>query len=77
MSTEKGISIAISPVQMAAILHRKTVSEGEAWSNRLWGGLGVIGGVIESLVLEYCALYLKPACRVIDFRCFFSQAFSD
>lgn len=48
MDDEEGVSIAISPVQMAAILHRKTVSEGETWSNRLWGGLGVVGGVVES-----------------------------
>lgn len=48
MSDEEGVLIAISPVQMAAILHRKTVSEGETWSNRLWGGLGVVSGVVES-----------------------------
>ncbi|WP_414148405.1 RNase A-like domain-containing protein [Erwinia sp. BNK-24-b] len=48
MNDEEGVAVAISPVQMVAILHRKTVSEGETWSNRLWGGLGVVGGVIES-----------------------------
>lgn len=40
MNDEEGVAVAISPVQMVAILHRKTVSEGETWSNRLWGGLG-------------------------------------
>ena len=58
MKDEEGISIAISPVQMAAILHRKTVSEGETWSNRLWGGLSLVGGVVESFGAG--ALFVVP-----------------
>ncbi|WP_238085621.1 MULTISPECIES: hypothetical protein [Pseudescherichia] len=42
MASEEGVSITISPVQMAAILHKKTLIEGETWSYRLWGGLGIV-----------------------------------
>ncbi|MBL7634909.1 RNase A-like domain-containing protein [Atlantibacter hermannii] len=71
MSDEEGVSIAISPVQIAAILHRKTVSEGETWSNRLWGGLGVIGGVVESFgagalcVVPEPTMLSKVGCVVV------------
>ncbi len=27
---------------------KKWVTEGDTWTNRLWGGLGIIGGVVES-----------------------------
>lgn len=47
MDNENGIVIAMSPVQMAAALSDKSVSEGETMSNRLHGGLGLAGGVAE------------------------------
>lgn len=47
MDNENGIVIAISPVQMAAALSDRSVSEGETLSNRLFGGLGLVGGVAE------------------------------
>lgn len=47
MNDDDGLTLAISPVQLAAILRRGTVSEGETLSNRLWGGVGVLGGVAE------------------------------
>ena len=47
MSDIDGIRIALSPAQLAATLSDKSISEGETLSNRLWGGLGVIGGVVE------------------------------
>ncbi|QKJ87981.1 hypothetical protein PMPD1_3048 [Paramixta manurensis] len=47
MNQDEGLTVALSPVQMTAILRRKNVSSGETMSNRLWGGLGVIGGVVE------------------------------
>ena len=71
MNDEKGVSIAISPVQMAAILHRKTVSEGETRSNRLWGGLGLVGGVVESFgagalcVVPEPTMLSKAGCVVV------------
>ncbi|WP_242455707.1 hypothetical protein [Pantoea agglomerans] len=47
MNEDEGLTFALSPVQMAAIVRRKTVSQGETLSNRLWGGLGIVGGVAE------------------------------
>ncbi len=42
-----GVRIVLSPVQMAAVLSDESISEGETLSNRLWGGLGLAGGVVE------------------------------
>lgn len=47
MNENEGLTFALSPVQMAAIVRRKNVSKGEILSNRLWGGLGVVGSVAE------------------------------
>ncbi len=44
---DDGIKIAISPVQLAAALSDKTVTEAETTSNRLYGGLGLIMGSVE------------------------------
>ena len=71
MASEEGVSIAISPVQIAAILHKKTLSEGETWSNRLWGGLGIVGGVVESFgagvlcVVPEPTMLSKAGCVVV------------
>lgn len=47
MNEDNGLIIALSPVQMAAVLSDKSISEGEMLSNRLFGGLGLAGGVVE------------------------------
>lgn len=47
MTDDGGVRMALSPVQLAAVLTDKSVSEGETLSNRLWGGLGLAGGVAE------------------------------
>lgn len=48
MSMEKnGLRIVLSPVQLAAILSNASVSEGEIVSNRIWGGVGLLGGMLE------------------------------
>lgn len=71
MNNEEGVTIAISPVQMAAILHRKTLSEGETWSNRLWGSLGLVGGIVESFgagvlcVVPEPTMLSKAGCVVV------------
>lgn len=41
------VRMILSPVQLAAVLSDASISEGETLSNRLWGGLGVVGGVVE------------------------------
>ncbi|RRZ88544.1 RNase A-like domain-containing protein [Erwinia sp. 198] len=71
MSDEQGVMIAISPVQMVAIVNAKTVSEGEIWNNRLWGGLNLIGGVVESFgagalcVVPEPTMLSKAGCVVV------------
>ncbi|WP_147195021.1 RNase A-like domain-containing protein [Pantoea sp. CCBC3-3-1] len=47
MDNNDGIKIILSPVHLAALLSDKSVSEGETLSNRLYGGLGLAGGIIE------------------------------
>ncbi|WP_158782352.1 RNase A-like domain-containing protein [Pantoea sp. BAV 3049] len=44
---DDGIKIVMSPVQLAAALSDKTVTEGETLSNRLLGGLGLVMGSLE------------------------------
>lgn len=47
MDNEDGVRVILSPVQLAALLSDKSVSEGETLSNRLYGGLGLAGGIVE------------------------------
>lgn len=71
MQTQDGLTVTISPVQMAAILRGKTVSEGETMSNRLWGGLGVVSGVVEMFgagvlcVVPEPTMLSKAGCVVV------------
>ena len=71
MSSESGIVIAMSPVQMAAVMSDRTVSEGETLSNRLYGGLGLLGGVAEMFgagamcVVPEPTMLTKAGCVVV------------
>lgn len=71
MSNESGIVLAMSPVQMAAVMSDKTVSEGETLSNRLYGGLGLLGGVAEMFgagamcVVPEPTMLTKAGCVVV------------
>lgn len=47
MNDGQGLRIAISPVQLASVLSDRSVSEGDTAGNRLYGGLGLAGGVVE------------------------------
>ena len=47
-STE-GITIALSPVQLAAVLVDESLSTTETMLNSVWGGVRVLGGVVELL----------------------------
>lgn len=47
MTQEEAIRIVLSPVQMAAVLTNESLSESETLTNRLWGGLRVVGGLVE------------------------------
>ncbi|WP_238083930.1 RNase A-like domain-containing protein [Pseudescherichia vulneris] len=44
---DDGIKVVMSPIQLAAALSDKSVTEGETFSNRLYGGLGLIMGALE------------------------------
>ncbi|MFA5123676.1 RNase A-like domain-containing protein [Zavarzinia sp.] len=46
---EDGLTVAITPVQLAAIFVGEEIWAGETRSNRLWGGLKAIGGALELL----------------------------
>jgi hypothetical protein len=44
---EQGIRVALSPVQLAAVLTDESLSESATLTNRLWGGARIVGGVVE------------------------------
>lgn len=42
-----GIRIVLTSVQLAAVLAEDYISEDATWTNRLWGGLRRVGGVVK------------------------------
>nr|WP_270221072.1 RNase A-like domain-containing protein [Kosakonia cowanii] len=66
-----GLQIVMSPVQMAAVLSDKTVTEAETMQNRLLGGLGVVMGTLELVgatvlcVTPEPTTLTKAACVVV------------
>jgi len=62
MQTEEGLTLTLSPVQMAAILRGKTISEGETMSNRLWAVWALLAALLKCSVLAFCAWFLSPQC---------------
>lgn len=58
MDNEEGLTIALSPVQLAAILSETSISNGETLTNRLVGGLKLLGGSLE--MVGAGALLLTP-----------------
>ncbi|MBC8720548.1 hypothetical protein F6X37_02645 [Paraburkholderia sp. 31.1] len=42
-----GVRVVLSAPQLAAVLTRQSISHGEMLSNRLWGGLQLVGGLLE------------------------------
>lgn len=57
-TNEGMISVALSPVQLAAVLEDASISQGETRSNRLWGALGLVGGTLE--LVGSAALLVDP-----------------
>lgn len=49
MDQESSISIVLTPVQLAAVLQGESISSEATLSNRLWGGLTLVGGVAEMI----------------------------
>ncbi|PTA87237.1 hypothetical protein CWM66_27215 [Kosakonia sp. H7A] len=71
MDNEYGLRVAMSPVQMAAVLSDRSISEGETLSNRLYGGLGLAGGVVEMLgagalcIVPEPTMITKAGCVIV------------
>ncbi|MGP3593101.1 RNase A-like domain-containing protein [Vagococcus sp. WN89Y] len=67
----EGLQIVMSPVQMAAVLSDKTVTEAETMQNRLLGGLGIALSTVELVgATVLCAApeptgLTKAACVVV------------
>lgn len=54
---ENGFSIAMTPVQLAAVMEDETAT-GDSISNRIWGGVGFLGSILE--LASATALCLVP-----------------
>ncbi|OLL28014.1 hypothetical protein BTH42_29965 [Burkholderia sp. SRS-W-2-2016] len=65
-----GLRIVLSAPQLAAVLARQSISQTEMLTNRLWGGLQVVGGVLEMVgaaalcVLPEPTMASKAGCIV-------------
>jgi hypothetical protein len=65
-----GVRVVLSAPQLAAVLARQSISQTEMLSNRLWGGLQVVGGVLEMVgagalcVLPEPTMASKAGCIV-------------
>ncbi|MEX3811146.1 RNase A-like domain-containing protein [Paraburkholderia sp. BR13439] len=65
-----GVRVVLSAPQLAAVLSRQSISPMEMLSNRLWGGLQVVGGVLEMVgagalcVLPEPTMSSKAGCVV-------------
>ncbi|MBC8741937.1 hypothetical protein F6X40_35910 [Paraburkholderia sp. UCT31] len=65
-----GVRVVLSAPQLAAVLSRQSISPTEMRSNRLWGGLQVVGGVLEMVgaaalcVLPEPTMASKAGCVV-------------
>lgn len=60
---EDGLTIALSPVQLTAVLSPHTVTEAEAFSNRLLGGLELALGTVELMGATALCLAPDPTVR--------------
>ncbi|NVH77436.1 hypothetical protein FSB08_34295 [Paraburkholderia sp. JPY432] len=66
----EGVKVVLSAPQLAAVLSRQSISQSEMLSNRLWGGLQVVGGVLEMVgagalcVLPEPTMASKAGCIV-------------
>ena len=47
VNDSEGVRVVLSAPQLAAVLSRQSINQTEMLSNRLWGGLQVVGGVLE------------------------------
>jgi hypothetical protein len=65
-----GVRVVLSAPQLAAVLSRQSISHTEMLSNRLWGGLQLVGGLLEMVgagalcVLPEPTMASKAGCIV-------------
>ncbi|WP_233801606.1 RNase A-like domain-containing protein [Paraburkholderia sp. HP33-1] len=65
-----GVRVVLSAPQLAAVLTRQSISHTEMLSNRLWGGLQLVGGLLEMVgagalcVLPEPTMASKAGCIV-------------
>jgi hypothetical protein len=52
------LQIVLSPIQLASILENNTIGQAETNTNRLWGGVKILGGALE--LVGSAALLLVP-----------------
>jgi hypothetical protein len=55
-----GVRVVLSPAQLAAVLSGQSISPTEMLSNRLWGGLQVVGGVLEMVGASALCVMPEP-----------------
>jgi len=78
----EGMTIALTPVQMAAVLGNEEVPESASLSNRIWGTVGLVGGVVELLgagvlcVAPEPTMVTKAGCVVLGVHGFDTLATS-
>jgi len=78
----EGMTIALTPVQMAAVLNDQDIPESASWSNRLWGGVSLVGGVVELVgagvlcVAPEPTMVTKAGCVVLGVHSFDTMATS-
>jgi len=58
MADDDGLTMVLSPAQLALVLNGQDINTTETRTNRLWAGLGVIGGTLE--IVGAGALLLAP-----------------
>lgn len=56
----EGVRVVLSSVQLAAVLADNSISEDATWTNRLRGGLRLVGGVAELAGAGVLCLALEP-----------------
>ncbi|NML30450.1 RNase A-like domain-containing protein [Paraburkholderia antibiotica] len=65
-----GVRVVLSAPQLVAVLARQSISQTEMLTNRLWGGLQIVGGVLEMVgaaalcVLPEPTMASKAGCIV-------------
>ncbi|MGF6300378.1 MULTISPECIES: RNase A-like domain-containing protein [Paraburkholderia] len=69
-----GVRVVLSAPQLAAVLTRQSISFSEMLSNRLWGGLQLVGGLLEMVgagalcVMPEPTMASKAGCVVFGVR---------